>query len=50
MGGPWGDLMKSLEYPIWAAILGLIANGILTVTNLKERIRPAIRTGEGARR
>ncbi|MBC7339445.1 MAG: putative sulfate exporter family transporter [Firmicutes bacterium] len=35
---------KALEYPLWAAALGLIANIILTVTGTKQFIMPAVRT------
>lgn len=35
---------KALEYPLWGAALGLLANLVLSFFNLKERIKPAIRT------
>jgi uncharacterized membrane protein YadS len=38
------DFSKALEYPLWAALLGLITNAIVTATNTKEMIKPAIRT------
>lgn len=38
------DVAKALEYPLWAAILGLTTNAILTLTRIKDLIRPAIRT------
>jgi uncharacterized membrane protein YadS len=42
--GFWADLTKSLEYPLWAVVLGLIANGILSALKVKEFLRPAFRT------
>lgn len=33
-----------LEYPLTAVVIGLIANGLLRVTNLYHHIKPAIRT------
>lgn len=35
---------KALEYPLWAAALGLIANIILTATRTKDFIMPAVKT------
>ncbi|HHY94156.1 MAG TPA: putative sulfate exporter family transporter [Firmicutes bacterium] len=35
---------KALEFPLWAAILGLVANIILTTTRTRDFIMPAIRT------
>ena len=42
--GPWGDLTKALEYPLWAAVLGLLANAILGAFKAKDFIKPGIRT------
>jgi len=42
--GFWADLAKSLEYPLWAVVLGLTGNVILTVTKTKDLVKPAIRT------
>ncbi len=42
--GFWSDLTKSLEYPLWAVILGLVFNGVFTVLKVKEFLRPAFRT------
>ncbi len=39
-----GVAQNPLEYPLTAAVIGLIANAILRVTNLYSFIRPAIRT------
>jgi len=39
--GDWG---KALEYPLWAAVLGLIGNGILSATKTKDFVKPGIRT------
>jgi uncharacterized integral membrane protein (TIGR00698 family) len=36
--------IKAIEYPIWAVLIGLIANGILTVTRVKPQLRGAWRT------
>lgn len=38
------DFAKALEYPIWAVVLGLLANIAMTLTKQKSNIRPAIRT------
>lgn len=38
------DIAKALEYPLWATLLGLGANIILTTTKTKELVKPAIRT------
>lgn len=38
------NVNKALEYPLWAAALGLVANVVLTATRAKEFIQPAIRT------
>lgn len=35
---------KALEYPLWAAILGLIANGVLKALNLHSAVRSGFRT------
>jgi uncharacterized integral membrane protein (TIGR00698 family) len=35
---------KALEYPIWAVAVGLLANGILSATGVKEQINSAWRT------
>ncbi len=42
--GFWGDLTKSLEYPLWAVLFGLIANGFLSMLKAKDWLRPAFRT------
>jgi uncharacterized membrane protein YadS len=41
---PLGIPGKVLEYPIWAALAGLLGNGILKLTKIHERVRPGIRT------
>lgn len=38
----WGP--KTLEYPLWAALLGLLANLVLTGLGIKERLNAAFRT------
>lgn len=35
---------KVLEYPLWAALVGLVANGILKAVNFHDFIKPGIRT------
>jgi len=35
---------KTLEYPLLAAVVGLVANGILKATRLYPRLRPGFRT------
>jgi uncharacterized membrane protein YadS len=44
MKGFGADLAKSLEYPLWAVVLGLIANGILSALKVKDLLTPAFRT------
>jgi uncharacterized membrane protein YadS len=39
-----GDFGKALEYPLWAAVLGLIANIVLGALKLKDFIKPGVRT------
>ena len=43
-GANLGDFGKALEYPLWAAILGLIANFVVGSLKLKNFIKPGIRT------
>lgn len=38
------DVAKALEYPLWAVLLGLTANIVLTLSHTKHLIQPAIRT------
>lgn len=38
------NIAKTLEYPLWAAVLGLATNAILTLSGTKDFIKPAIRT------
>src|SRR5210317_1169427 len=35
---------KVLEYPIWAAVIGLIFNWIFKATNVHERLTPGFKT------
>lgn len=44
MKGFWADMAKSLEYPLWAAVLGLLGNVVLTLLKAKDFVKPAIRT------
>ncbi len=39
-----GDFGKALEFPLWAAVLGLIANVVLGALKLKDFVKPGIRT------
>jgi uncharacterized integral membrane protein (TIGR00698 family) len=39
-----GKMGKALEYPLWAALLGLVVNIIVSATRTKDFIKPAIRT------
>jgi uncharacterized membrane protein YadS len=39
-----GDFGKALEYPLWAAVLGLIANLVLGALKFKDFIKPGVRT------
>ncbi len=41
---PFGIPGKVLEYPLWAALIGLIANGILKAVNLHEPLKGGFRT------
>ena len=41
---PFGVPGKVLEYPLWAALIGLIANYILKVANVYDTIKGGFRT------
>lgn len=41
---PLGIPGKALEYPLWAALVGLVGNVILKLTNSHSQVRPGIRT------
>jgi len=41
---PLGIPGKALEYPLWAALVGLTGNLLLRLTRLRETVRPGIRT------
>jgi len=41
---PLGIPGRALEYPLWAAILGLIANWVLKTTNVYDFVKPGFRT------
>ncbi|MFC1879276.1 YeiH family protein [Chloroflexota bacterium] len=41
---PGGIPGKVLEYPIWAAVIGLIFNWIFKATNVHERLTPGFKT------
>jgi uncharacterized integral membrane protein (TIGR00698 family) len=40
----FGKIAKSIEYPVYAIAIGLIANGILGVLRLRDALAPAFRT------
>ncbi|GAA2087811.1 YeiH family protein [Brevibacterium salitolerans] len=40
----WGDVAKSVEYPVYAIVLGFAANALVTATGLRSRLEPAFRT------
>jgi len=39
-----GDFGKALEYPLWAAILGLVANAVTGALKIKDWLKPGLRT------
>ncbi|WP_062439395.1 YeiH family protein [Herbidospora daliensis] len=39
-----GDVAKAIEYPVYAIVLGLIGNAILTATGWRERLEGGFRT------
>jgi len=41
---PLGIPGKALEYPLWAALVGLIVNWILKTTNVYDFVKPGFRT------
>jgi uncharacterized membrane protein YadS len=41
---PGGIPGKVLEYPIWAAVIGLVFNAIFKATNLHDTLKPGFRT------
>ncbi len=41
---PLGIPGRALEYPLWAAILGLIANWVLKTVNIYDFVKPGFRT------
>jgi uncharacterized integral membrane protein (TIGR00698 family) len=41
---PFGIPGKVLEYPLWAALIGVIANGILKAVGFYERLKAGFRT------
>ncbi len=44
MSFPLGIPGKALEYPLWAALIGLVANGLLKATNLYSVVKAGFRT------
>ena len=43
-GTPFGSIAKTIEFPIYAILLGLIGNVILTSTGLRDRLQSGFRT------
>ena len=43
-GTPFGAIAKTIEFPIYAILLGLIGNVILTSTGLRDRLQSGFRT------
>ncbi|MFT3835148.1 MAG: putative sulfate exporter family transporter [Micropruina sp.] len=43
-GTPFGAVAKSIEFPIYAIVLGLLGNLVLTSTGLRDRLLPGFRT------
>lgn len=41
---PYNIPGKTLEYPLWAVLAGLLGNVFLGLTGIRERIKPAVRT------
>ncbi len=41
---PWGIPGKALEYPLWAALMGLLGNVVLKLTGWHAYLRPGMRT------
>ncbi len=43
-GSPFAGVAKAIEFPVYAIILGLLANAVLAALGLRERLRGAFRT------
>ena len=43
-GTAFGSIAKSIEFPIYAILLGLLGNVVLTSTGLRDRLLPGFRT------
>ncbi|GAA5174169.1 putative sulfate exporter family transporter [Pseudonocardia eucalypti] len=43
-GSGFGNIAKSIEYPVYAILLGLLGNAVLTATGLRDRMAAAFRT------
>ena len=43
-GTGFGQVAKSIEFPVYAIALGLLANAVLSATRLRDRMSPAFRT------
>ncbi|MEV1291567.1 putative sulfate exporter family transporter [Pseudonocardia sp. NPDC049635] len=43
-GTAWAEIAEAVEYPVYAILLGLLGNVLLTVTGLRERLSGGFRT------
>lgn len=43
-GTGFGSIAKSIEFPVYAILLGLLGNAILSALNLREKLSPGFRT------
>ncbi|BBG03477.1 MULTISPECIES: YeiH family protein [Pseudonocardia] len=43
-GTAWAEIAEAVEYPVYAILLGLLGNVVLTVTGLRERLSGGFRT------
>ncbi|MEQ3554735.1 putative sulfate exporter family transporter [Pseudonocardia nematodicida] len=43
-GTAWAEIAGAIEYPVYAILLGLLGNVLLTVTGLRERLSGGFRT------
>ncbi|MFT3875233.1 MAG: putative sulfate exporter family transporter [Propioniciclava sp.] len=43
-GTAFGQIAKSIEFPVYAILLGLVGNAVLSATGLRERLMPGFRT------
>lgn len=43
-GSPLGGFAEAVEYPVYAILLGLLGNLVLSLTGLRDRLAPAFKT------